>query len=94
MRFLAEVFVTLRPVVNDPEGLTILRGLHSIGFSSVAEVRSGKYLQVTIEEVDEGAARRRVDQIAREVLANPVIEEYRVQLAPLESPVIRGARRA
>ena len=90
MIFRAEVFVTLKPVVNDPEGSTIKSGLHSIGFRSVREVRSGKYLVLTIEEADEGVARARVDELAREILANPVIEDYRVHLEPLPTAVTSG----
>jgi phosphoribosylformylglycinamidine synthase len=94
MIFRAEVFVTLKPVVNDPQGITIRSGLQSIGFDSVREVRSGKYLVVVIEEADEGIARARVDEMAREVLANPVIEDYRVRLEPVSTPVAAGVRSA
>lgn len=90
MTFRAEVFVTLKPVVNDPQGTTIRSGLQSIGFDSVREVRSGKYLVLTLEEADLGAARARVDEMAREVLANPVIEDYRVELEPLPTPITAG----
>ena len=94
MIFRAEVFVTLKPVVNDPQGITIRNGLQSIGFHDVREVRSGKYLVVTLEEADEKSARARVDEMARDVLANPVIEEYRVRLEPLAAPVTSGVRPA
>ena len=83
--FRAEVFVTLKPVVNDPAGLTIKGGLHALGFDSVSEVRAGKYLVVTLDETDDRQARARVEEMARQLLANAVIEDYRIELQP-ESP--------
>jgi phosphoribosylformylglycinamidine synthase len=94
MIFRAEVFVTLKPLVNDPQGSTIRSGLQSIGFDTVREVRSGKYLVLTVEGADAEVARARVDEMAREVLANPVIEDYRVELEPLASATSAGERRA
>ena len=76
----AEVVVTLKPVVNDPEGLTIRGGLHALGFDGVREVRSGKFLVLTLDEPDEARAREQVDAMARQLLANEVIEDYRIRL--------------
>jgi len=76
----AEVFVTLKPVVNDPAGLTIKGGLHALGFDSVIDVRSGKYLVVTLDAADEGEARVRVEAMTGQLLANAVIEDYRIEL--------------
>jgi phosphoribosylformylglycinamidine synthase len=76
----AEVFVSLKPVVNDPEGITIRSGLQALGFTSVQEVRSGKYLVLTVDEPDEPAARSAVEEMARKLLANAVIEDFRVEL--------------
>jgi phosphoribosylformylglycinamidine synthase subunit PurS len=78
----AEVFVTLKPVVNDPAGLTIRSGLHALGFESVSEVRAGKYLVVTLDESDETRARSRVEDMSRQLLANEVIEDFRIELQP------------
>jgi phosphoribosylformylglycinamidine synthase PurS subunit len=89
----AEVFVTLKPVVNDPAGLTIRGGLHALGFESVQEVRSGKYLTVTLDEPDEDQARRRVENMARQLLANQVIEDYRVELQADVPPSLAGEGR-
>jgi phosphoribosylformylglycinamidine synthase subunit PurS len=82
MKFRAEVFVTLKPVVNDPAGLTIRGGLHALGFGSVDDVRSGKYLVVTLDEPDETQARSRVEAMSRQLLANEVIEDFRIELQP------------
>ena len=85
MRYRAEVFVTLKPVVNDPAGLTIRGGLHALGFDSVTEVRAGKYLVLTLDEPDATEARARLDAMATQLLANAVIEDYRIDLEA-ESP--------
>ena len=85
----AEVFVTLKAVVNDPAGLTIRGGLHALGFESVKDVRAGKYLVITVDEPDEDHARARVEDMAHQLLANAVIEDFRVELRPepaLQSP--------
>jgi len=82
MTYHAEVFVTLKPVVNDPAGLTIKGGLHALGFDSVADVRAGKYLVVTLDADDEGQARSRIEAMTRQLLANAVIEDYRIELKP------------
>jgi phosphoribosylformylglycinamidine synthase len=71
-------------VVNDPEGLTIRGGLHALGFQSVVDVRSGKYLVLTIDEADEAKARDLVEAMARQLLANDVIEDFRIALQPAE----------
>src|ERR1700736_4569897 len=87
----AEVFVTLKPVVNDPAGLTIRGGLHTLGFDSVKEVRAGKYLVITLDEPDEEQARRRIEDMARQLLANEVIEDFRIELQPEALAVSPGA---
>jgi len=90
----AEVFVTLKPVVNDPAGLTIKGGLHALGFDSVTDVRAGKYLVVTLDADDEDQARARVEEMTRQLLANAVIEDYRIQLQVAAEPVTAGQRPA
>jgi len=90
MKYRAEVFVTLKPVVNDPAGLTIRGGLHALGFDSVTEVRAGKYLVLSLEESDATQARARIDAMARQLLANAVIEDYRIELEPVAEPVAAG----
>ncbi len=90
MRYRAEVFVTLKPVVNDPAGLTIKGGLHALGFESLTEVRAGKYLVLTLDESDAAQARAQVEDMARQLLANAVIEDYRIELLETPSPVVEG----
>lgn len=80
--WLARVYVTLKPTVNDPQGLAIRGGLHHLGFDAVESVRAGKYLEVALSGGSEEEARSQVDRMCRQLLANPVIEEYRFDLAP------------
>jgi phosphoribosylformylglycinamidine synthase subunit PurS len=80
MTFLAEVFVTPKAVVNDPQGLTIRQGLRSLGFEGVQDVRAGKYLVLTMESPDRDTALARLDDMARTLLANAVIEDYRIEI--------------
>jgi phosphoribosylformylglycinamidine synthase len=80
--FLARVYVTLKPTVNDPQGLTIAGGLHSLGFESVERVRAGKYLEIRLDGSDRGAAETQVAEMCRKLLANPVIEDFRYELEP------------
>ena len=73
----ALVYVTLKPSVLDPQGQTIQNALRKIGFSDVAAVRQGKYFAVSLSDgLTADSARTQVERIAREVLTNPVIEEY------------------
>ena len=78
--YIARVYVSLKPTVNDPQGLTILNALHSLGFSSVSDVRAGRYFVIQIDEADEEATRRQVEESCKKLLANPIIEEYRFDL--------------
>ncbi|MHB8417764.1 MAG: phosphoribosylformylglycinamidine synthase subunit PurS [Myxococcales bacterium] len=80
MSVLARVFVTLKPGVLDPQGKAIRSSLASLGFADVSDVRLGKYLEVTLGESDPAKARAEVEAMCRKLLANPVIESYRVEL--------------
>ena len=80
--FLATVQVTLKPTVNDPEGLTIARALATLGFDSVESVRSGKYIEIRLDESDRDRAEQRVTEMCEKLLANPVIERFSFDLQP------------
>lgn len=80
MEYLARVYVTLRPAVNDPQGLTVRGALHSLGFSGVDAVRVGKYLELRLAAAGEAEARGHIDDMCRKLLANPVIEQYRFDI--------------
>jgi phosphoribosylformylglycinamidine synthase len=77
---MARVYVTLKKSVFDPQGKTIHDALRSLGYSSVADVRQGKFFEVALDGLSGDAARTAAEEIARRVLANPVIESYRVEL--------------
>ncbi|RLC94375.1 MAG: phosphoribosylformylglycinamidine synthase [Chloroflexi bacterium] len=78
--FKAKVYVSLKPTVNDPQGLTIRGALHGLGFDRVNSVRAGKYLEIMVNEEDQARAEAQVDEMCRKVLANPVIETYHFEL--------------
>ncbi|MDP2675416.1 MAG: phosphoribosylformylglycinamidine synthase subunit PurS [Dehalococcoidia bacterium] len=78
--YLARVYVTLKPTVNDPQGLTIRGALHSLGFSDVESVRAGKYLEVRLDAKDKKRAQKQLAEMCRKLLANPVIEDSRFEL--------------
>jgi phosphoribosylformylglycinamidine synthase subunit PurS len=77
----ARVFVSLKSTVLDPQGQTVCSALHSLGHQSISAVRQGKFFDIAIAEgVTAEQARSEIETIAQDVLANPVIEEYRVEL--------------
>ena len=78
--YLAKVYITLKPTVNDPQGLTIKGALHNLGFKNVRDVRAGKYIEVKIEENSLSKAQEQVKEMCRKLLANPVIENFRFEL--------------
>lgn len=82
--FLARIYVTLKPTVNDPQGRTVKGGLKSLGFTSVDDVRVGKYLEVRLQDRDQTTAESTVKQMCAQLLANPVIEEYRYEVGWVE----------
>jgi phosphoribosylformylglycinamidine synthase PurS subunit len=79
MRFLARVLVRPKAEVRDPQGEAVLAALRSLGHD-VAEVRTGKEIVVTFEAHDESAARQTAEQMGDQLLANPVIESYEVEV--------------
>ena len=76
----ARVFVTLKKSVFDPQGKTIGEALASLGYASVGDVRQGKFFELAFEGVSREQAQAQAEEIARRVLANPVIEAYRVEV--------------
>jgi phosphoribosylformylglycinamidine synthase PurS subunit len=77
----ARVFVTLKPSVFDPQGRTIVEALHSMGYGGVGDVRQGKYFELDVDAPDPEAAKKMVSEVADKLLANPVIESYRIEIA-------------
>jgi phosphoribosylformylglycinamidine synthase len=75
-RWLARVQVSLKPVVNDPAGLSIREALRHLGFDGVDGVRAGKYFEIELRAADRAEAEASADAMCRQLLANPVVEEY------------------
>ena len=78
--FLAKIYITLKPTVNDPQGQTVLGSLKSLGFVSVDNVSMGKYLEMNLLEGERSQAEEQVNEMCRKLLANPVIEDFRFDL--------------
>ncbi len=76
----AKVRVTLKPGVLDPQGKAIQHALSGLGFSGVGEVRQGKLIELDLAERDPAAARQRVEAMCKQLLANPVIENYAIEI--------------
>ena len=76
----ARVFVTLKKSVFDPQGKTIADALHSLGYTGVGDVRQGKYFELDIAAASADQAKTVASEVTDKVLANPVIESYRVEV--------------
>jgi phosphoribosylformylglycinamidine synthase subunit PurS len=77
----AKVYVTLKPGVLDPQGKAIHHSAELLGFEKIADIRQGKYFEIAMDEsASESEARESAEKIAKDVLANPVIEDYRVEI--------------
>ena len=76
----ARVYVTLKPSVFDPQGRVVADALLSLGYEDVTDVRQGKFFDLELSDIDPDAAKARVTEMAAKLLANPVIESYRVEV--------------
>ncbi len=76
----ARVFVTLKPSVFDPQGTTVAEALHALGYASVSDVRQGKYFELEIAAATADEAKTIASEVSQKVLANPVIESFRVEV--------------
>jgi phosphoribosylformylglycinamidine synthase len=78
----AKIKITLKPGVLDPQGKALAHSLDNLGFNGVREVRAGKYIEIDLAETDRGRAQELVEQMCGSLLANPLIETYKVDLDP------------
>lgn len=77
----AKVYVTLKPSVLDPQGKAIKHSVELLGYSGIDDVRQGKYFEIALDgSVSEDDARAEATRMAREVLSNPIIEDFRVEI--------------
>lgn len=84
-QYFAQIYVTLRPSVLDPQGTAVQSGLQHMGYDNVEQVRIGKYIEVTLNSESPEAAKQQLDQICDQLLANPVIENYRFDIQELST---------
>ena len=77
----ARVYVTMKPTVLDPQGQAVRKALNAHGHPSVSDVRQGKYFEITLSTDNRQEAEAELRRIAGDVLANPVIEDYRLELS-------------
>jgi phosphoribosylformylglycinamidine synthase subunit PurS len=84
----ARVHVSLKKGVLDPQGKAIGNALASLGFSGIGEVRQGKLIELELAETDPVRARTAVEAMCRELLANPVIEDYAIEITPANEPEV------
>ena len=89
----ARVFVTLKPSVFDPQGHTIVEALHSLGYGDVADVRQGKFFEIDLKVAAPADAEKLAAEVADRVLANPVIESFRIEMAPVAKGGATGGDR-
>ncbi len=77
----AKVYVNLKPGVLDPQGKAIQHSVELLGFAGIIDIRQGKYFEISLDgSLDEAQARESVARMASEVLSNPIIEDYRVEI--------------
>ena len=80
MTYLARIFVTLKPAVSDPAGQTVLAALRRMGHEDAQDARIGKYLELKVDGQEKPVVEESVDRMCRQLLSNPVIEDYRFEL--------------
>ena len=85
MNFVANIVVTLKPSVLDPQGNTVKEALHSMGYPNVEDVRMGKYMEVYVSASSESEAKNKIDEMCHKVLVNPVIETYSFEIREQET---------
>jgi len=77
----AKVTITLKPGVLDPQGKAIEGALAGLGFEGASGVRQGKVIELTLVEMNEAAARAKIEEMCKKLLANPVMENYAIEIA-------------
>jgi phosphoribosylformylglycinamidine synthase subunit PurS len=84
VKLLARVTVLPKPLINDPQGVTVRQGLHHLGFGEVEDCRVGKYVELTLDSESEASGRARVGEMCQRLLANGVIEDFALEVAAVE----------
>ncbi|MGH8944714.1 MAG: phosphoribosylformylglycinamidine synthase subunit PurS [Acidimicrobiia bacterium] len=76
------VTINRRPEIADPEGTTVQRALHDMGYGEVAQVRMDRVIHLEVKGDDPGAVKAQVEEMCRRILANPVLEDFEVEVTP------------
>jgi len=76
----AKVYVTIKENVLDPQGVAVQGALHTLGFAEVEKVRIGKYLEIDLNTASRAEAEAQVKEMSEKLLANTVVEDYRIEL--------------
>lgn len=76
------VTINRRPEIADPEGTTVMRALHELGYTETEAVRMDRVIHMDVEGDDPHEVRSRVEEMCRQLLANPVLEDFEVEVAP------------
>ena len=82
--FLAEIKVMLKKTVADPQGLTVKHALQSLGFDNLSKVRMGKFITIELEEESQEKAQENVRIMSEKLLSNPIIEDFSIEVKPIE----------
>ncbi|MBN2121357.1 MAG: phosphoribosylformylglycinamidine synthase subunit PurS [Candidatus Omnitrophica bacterium] len=75
-----EVFITLKSTVADPQGLVVKHALENLGYGEVDDVRVGKLITLRLKDDNKDALNKKIDQMCKKLLANPIIEDYKFQI--------------
>ena len=84
MKFKAEIFISLKPTVSDPQGMTIAEGLKQLGFESIDDVRAGKFVELSLNAKTISECNDVIADMCEKLLANPIIENYRFEITPAD----------
>lgn len=77
---LVKIYITMRDGILDPQGKAVLQSLHTLGYSTVEDVRIGKYIELNIEDTPEQELDAKVKEMCSKLLANPIIEDFRYEV--------------
>ncbi|MGB3612243.1 MAG: phosphoribosylformylglycinamidine synthase subunit PurS [Elainellaceae cyanobacterium] len=80
-QYQAQIYITLRPSVLDPAGTAVRSGLHQLGFEQVEDVRIGRYIELSVAADSPQTAEQQIDKMCDQLLTNPVIENYRIEIS-------------
>jgi len=81
MQLFCEIYIRPRADILDPQGDAVNRALANLGYTEASDVKVGKYITLTVEAADVAAAKQRVDAMCKQLIANPIIEDYEIKIS-------------